>query len=63
MKCFICGDPTNHDGVRHSEATGDGLTREHVSQDRTWPVGGTVRHATTCALLVRNATCDCEAKP
>jgi hypothetical protein len=30
-ECFICGDPTDRDGVRHSEATGDGRTRAFVA--------------------------------
>jgi hypothetical protein len=25
--CFICGDPDDHDGKPHSEATGDTTTR------------------------------------
>lgn len=46
-ECFICGDPANHDDVRHSEATGDSRTRADVGQDRTWPVGQEPVHAET----------------
>lgn len=29
-RCWICGDPNDHDGKAHSEATGDGLTRYDI---------------------------------
>lgn len=29
-RCWICNHPTDHDGVPHGEATGDGLTRFRV---------------------------------
>lgn len=29
-RCWICDDPTDHSGVPHSVACGDGVTRFHV---------------------------------
>lgn len=30
VACFVCGDPADHSGVPHGQATGDGQTRADV---------------------------------